>query len=109
MFDVIRNSPGQQPAVLEWEVVDLLLSDEEFVWLTFQDIVAAEWPSTPGALSGNPPGASGSTTGAEKPTPSSSSATSLTEQQRRHGQAATGHTPRRCPCRSPSEPRTDAG
>jgi hypothetical protein len=53
-------------APLEWEFVDLLLSDDSAVEEMFEDIVAAEWPPTPDAPTIDPPGATGSTAGADK-------------------------------------------
>ena len=60
-----------EPATADWEVIDLLLSDERFVQELFEDIVNHEWPTAPHAPTRNPPGAGGSTAGAEKPEPSS--------------------------------------
>ena len=69
MIDVTGPGPQHQVAILEWEIVDLLLSDEQLVQEMFEDIVTAAWPPTPEAPVMNPPGAKGNTAGAEKPDP----------------------------------------
>ena len=58
-----------QAVTLEWEVVDLLLSDERLLQEMFEDIVAAEWPPNPVAPLRKPPGDLGGTAGAEIPGP----------------------------------------
>jgi hypothetical protein len=62
MLDV--TAPETRYATVEWEVIDLLLSDERFVQEAFEEIVAIEWPRTPDTPGTNPPGAAGSTAGA---------------------------------------------
>jgi len=65
----VRGSSLQQLTTHEWEVVDLLLSDERVVQEMFQEIVTAEWPPTPDAPAMNRPGAGDGTAGAEIPGP----------------------------------------
>jgi hypothetical protein len=74
MLPVVTPGLQYQPSTLEWEVVDLLLSDERTVREMFEDIVTTEWPPTTDAPVTNPPGARGTTAGAEKPAHSRSGA-----------------------------------
>jgi hypothetical protein len=69
MIDVTATASERQVPTAEWEIVDLLLSDEQLVNEMFEDIVTAAWPPTPTAPPTNPPGARGGTVGAEKPEP----------------------------------------
>jgi hypothetical protein len=86
MYHVTAPGPQHQAATLEWEVVDLLLSDERVVQEMFEDIVTAEWPPTPEAPTGNSAGARGSTAGAEKAeTPAGSAGLTRPGRTRRPG------------------------
>ena len=96
MLSVAEPDTQQQYATLDWEVVDLLLSDDSVVQDMFEDIVTAEWPPTPHAPVSNPPGATGSTAGAEKLGPSASS-TRLSPKYRIHRPGTDGWARERSP------------
>jgi hypothetical protein len=49
MHQITAPGSQDQAATLEWEVVDLLLSDNRVVQEMFEGIVTAEWPPTPDA------------------------------------------------------------
>lgn len=66
MTSVAAPDLQHQSALLDWEVVDLMLSDDSAVLEMFEDIVTAERPPTPDAPTTDPPGATGSTAGADK-------------------------------------------
>lgn len=98
------TTPGlqHQTASLEWEVVDLLLSDERFVQEIFEDIVTAEWPPTPDVPVRNPPGAKGGTAGVEKPEPPARSVDRPASQRRLHRPGADGWARERSPPKHPT-------
>jgi hypothetical protein len=50
----------QHPSTLDWEVVDLLLSDDRVVQEMFEEIVTAEWLPAPPVPAQPPRGATGS-------------------------------------------------
>jgi hypothetical protein len=105
MLHVATLGPQHQPGILEWEIVDLLLSDEGFVQEMFEDIVTAEWPPTPDAPRRNPPGARGSTAGVEKPGPPATSAGPL-RQRRLHHPGTDGLARERSPPEIPQRHQT---
>jgi hypothetical protein len=102
MLHVTVPSPQHVPATLEWEVVDLLLSDERFVQEMFEDIVTAEWPPTPEAPVRNPPCARGNTAGVEKPEPPASSVDLPARQHRLHRPGTDGWARERSPPKRPT-------
>jgi hypothetical protein len=112
MIHVTVPGSQDQAATLEWEVLDLLLSDERLVQEMFEDIVTAEWPPYPVAPIRNPPGTPGGTAGTEMPEPPAPSA-ALTQRCRLHCPRTDGWGRERSPpnlrhrgstvCRKPME------
>ncbi len=96
MTSVAAHNIQHQCVTLEWEIVDLLLSDDSAVEEMFEDIVATEWPPTPVAPIIDPPGAPGSTAGADKLEPGPSRPR-LIPQYRIHRPGAGGWARERSP------------
>jgi len=96
MIQVTAPDSQHRASTLEWEVVDLLLSDERVVQEMFEDIVTAEWPPTPHAPVTHPPGARAGAAGAEKSGPPATGA-GPTCQRRDHRPSTDGRDRERSP------------
>jgi hypothetical protein len=99
MIDISARQP--QTAVLEWEVVDLLLSDDRLVGEMFEDIIATEWPPIPDAPSVNPPDIGAGPSGGDQLGPSRPGARSAS-QHRAHRPGTDGWARERSPPKRPA-------